>query len=362
LERYDRELRDVFEVQDEIAAAIADALKLKLAPSADRAVHRPSVPAYEAFLRGRHYLLQSSPEAFARAKTYFEQALALDPKFAAPRAELAYHSMLLATQGLAPAREFIPAARELALRALELDPSEPRAHLTLCAIATAYDYDWAQAAKHFRMALAAEAVPPEVRLRAALFYLFPLGRFEEAVRHFQMMVEQDPLNALFRSAFAWVLAFGGQPQRALEEIEKAKEINSDLWMSYFPASLAYVILEKYADAREAIERAMQFAPWNPFVPGLAAGILVRCDRKQEAETLLAERKHISAIGMLYYHFVSGNIDAALDSYAVAIEQRDPMALFFAGALWMKPLREHPRWTELARAMNLPDALATSSQV
>ena len=95
-QRYDREMTDVFAVQDEIAAAIAGALQREADRQAATArTHEPNLPAWEAFLKGRHQFSSSSPEAFARAKEYFGQAIALDPGFAAPHAELGIYYLLL---------------------------------------------------------------------------------------------------------------------------------------------------------------------------------------------------------------------------------------------------------------------------
>ncbi len=142
-ERYDRELTDVFAVQDEIAEAIAGALKLKLAgASAPARRHQPALPAFEAFLKGRHQLLKNTVAAFARAEEYFNQAIALDSEYAEPHAELGSCYLLVAIQGIRPVREMVPLAREQARRALDLDPTEPRAHAVLCGAAACYDYDW----------------------------------------------------------------------------------------------------------------------------------------------------------------------------------------------------------------------------
>ncbi len=354
-ERYDRELIDVFTVQDEIAAAIAEALKLQLKGGpATELRHQPCLPAYEAFLKGRYYIFQSSRDAFARAQMYFEEAITLDAHYAAPHAELGYSYILVATQGLRPARELIPPARDAARKALQIDPSEPRAHLTLCAVAATYDYDWKQVEDHYRMAFAADVVPPEVRLRAALFYHLPPGRFAAAMREFHIVIEQDPLNVLFRSAFSWVLAFAGQGERALVEAEKALEIDANLWMTHYAASFGYLLLERFSESRESAEQAARLAPWNPLLPGLLAGVLTRCGQTQQAEQLLAERPDTSGPGMVIYHVVGGDIESALEAYASSIAQRDPFAVFLAAASFLKPLRAHPRWRDLARMMNLPN--------
>jgi serine/threonine protein kinase len=157
-ERYDREMADVFTMQDEIAAAIAGALEVKLVgkPGARRA-HQPNLEAYEAFLRGRHEALKATLESHSRAKQLFEQAIALDPTFSEPHSELGYYYSL---QGLMGLRSDMPAGRALAQKALELSPADSRAHAVLCLVACLYDYDWKEAGEQFRLTMAAEMYRP----------------------------------------------------------------------------------------------------------------------------------------------------------------------------------------------------------
>jgi serine/threonine-protein kinase len=122
-QRYDRELADIFAVQDEIAAAIAGALKLKLAPAPERRM--PSLPAYEAYLRYRFYQWRFTPEDSQRSRECLEQALALDPGFALPYVGLADSHLALSAVGALNPREAMTRARELAGRALEIDPDLP---------------------------------------------------------------------------------------------------------------------------------------------------------------------------------------------------------------------------------------------
>jgi hypothetical protein len=176
-QRYDRALADVFEMQDEIAAAIASALRLKLGGiPATRLPHQPNLQAYEAFLRGRHLVFANTTESMACARDVLEQAIALDPAYPEAYAELAMSHLVVAALGLRPAEETLPMARTNALQAVALNSVEPRAHVVLGAIAALYERDWDQAREQFHLALAAEPVPPEVRFRFVEFYLVPLTR------------------------------------------------------------------------------------------------------------------------------------------------------------------------------------------
>jgi eukaryotic-like serine/threonine-protein kinase len=354
-ERYEHELTDLFAVQDEIAQAIAGALKLKLAaPSSTARQHQPALPAYEAFLKGRHQLFKTTAAAFARAEEYFNQAIALDPEYAEPHAELGSCYMFLAAQSIRPVREMVPLAREQARRALELDPAEPRAHVNLCGAAAQYDYDWIRAGEHFRLAMAAEPVPPEVRSRCAMYYLFPLGRFEEGVQHFETLLDQDPLSVLFHSVFSTFLGIAGQYDRAIREAREALEIDENLWMTHWAMGLSYALTGAFAASRESLERALRLAPWIPIVREVLAGVLACDGEAQQAADLLAQRQGTATFGMVIYHFLVGNIEAAMDAYSNAIEQRDLFAVLFASAAFLKPLRETPRWQSIARQMRLPE--------
>src|SRR5579863_673294 len=162
-ERYDREMTDVFAMQDDIAAAIAAKLQLKLGPSPAVARHyTPSLPAYEAFLKGRHHLAKLAPDTIARRKEFFDQAIALDPGYVEPYLALAGSYTTLAIEGM-PAKEMMPLTRSLARKVLELDPSERRAHALLGSVGALYDWNWKEAQERFRLARLGDPVPFEAR-------------------------------------------------------------------------------------------------------------------------------------------------------------------------------------------------------
>lgn len=112
---------------------------------------------------------------------------------------------------------------------------------------------------------------------------------------------------------------------------------------------------KPAEAREPAEKAFQAAPWHSGVVGFLAGLLARNGEKERAEKLIASMRGMIPIGMVFYHLVCSEIDAAVDWYERRIEQRQPMATQLAAARFFEPLRSSPRWPKLARMMNLPES-------
>ena len=363
-ERYDRELTDVFAVQDEIAAAIAAALKLKL--SGDAApVHRhtPNLPAYEAFLKGRHYMQKATPEGWARAEEYLQQAIALDPAFGEPRGNLAGQYLLLWAYGMRPANEVVPLIRSAARKAVDLGADG--GHALLGTIAATYDYDWKEAEKEFLLAVTAMQTGPEYGTTYAVFFLLPSGRIREAVTVLEKAVESDPLNAPIRSSLAFCLVSAELYDRAIEEARKGLEINENLWIPYQALIMSHLMRNMVPEALAAAERAYQLAPWNTRVIGLLAGTLVRAGERDRAEALVGQLSKaqgglVAPSGMVLYHLICSEIDTAADWFEKAIETRDPNLIHWIRNPLAKPLRMSPRWPKIAAMMNLPETMSQLS--
>jgi TolB-like protein/Tfp pilus assembly protein PilF len=353
-QRYDREMTDVFAVQDEIAVAIVGALQVKLTgkPASARP-HEPNLPAYEAFLKGRHHYSKMSPEALTRAEEYFKQAISLDPQWADPHSDLGREYFVLGFFGLRPVNEMMPLARAEARKALELRPSEPTAHSLLGFIAALHDYDWKEAEQRFRIAWTSESLPPNVHSGYAQFYLLPLGRFEEAIQEGAKAVAQDPLNVRWRAAQAFILLCAEMYGSAIVEARKALEIAEGDVTAHLAVALSNFFRGDLGEARESAEEAFRVAPWNPLAVGLLAGLLAQAGEKERAGKLIATLRGTMPTGMVLYHLVCSEIDAAIDWYEHDIELRLPGSTLLASAGFLKPLRAHPRWPKLAKMMNLP---------
>ena len=355
-QRYDREMTDVFEVQDDIAAAITEALKGKLTvKSAAPRPYEPNLAAYEAFLKGRHHYNRMGLEALARAEDHFKQAIALDPKWAEPHSALAAQYFTVAALGLRPLSEVVPAARSEARHALDLLSFEPNAHAVLGAIAALHDYDWKEADRQFQLAMASGSPPPSVREAYAFCYLEPLGRFEEAVEQQVQAIAQDPLNVLSRMRHAFTLSHAEMYERAVAEARKVLEFDETNGTAHSVIAYCFINQGKYKQALEPAECSFRWAPWHPMIVGILAGLLAVTGEQVRSDKLIRDmRGGMFPIGMVTYHSILSQYDAAIDWYERAIEQRQPFAAYIAAAGgFFKPLRSHPRWPKLAKMMNLP---------
>lgn len=261
-ERYDREMEDVFVVQDEIARAIVEALKIKLVGEEKCQLVKcatNSIEAYNLYLQGRFHWNKRSKEGFERAIKYFERALQIDPNYAPAYAGLADCYTLLASYGYINPQEGFPKAREAALKALDLNEALAEAHASLAAIKLNYDQDLQRAEQEIERAI--ELNPNYATAHhwhAAT--LLGLGRIEEALAAIQRALELDPLSAIIRVTAGETFQLAGRLNEAEEHLQKALEINPNLIGAYIGLAKAKQLSGDWKEAEEELQRAITNAP------------------------------------------------------------------------------------------------------
>jgi serine/threonine-protein kinase len=351
-QRYDREMADIFAMQDEISAAIADALKVKLTPVPERRV--PSLPAYEAYLRYRSFQWKFTPEASQRSRECLEQALALDPEFALPYVGLADYHLALGVVGIMPAQQAMPRARELAQRALEIDPELPEAHAMLGIVAFLYDFDWGEADRRFRLATAREPLMPHLREWYSQ-WLFAIGRPEDARRQNAQVIDEDPLCQMWHHMRAQVLQGLALDDEALDSCRKSVEIDPQFWLGWIQLGLRLAIHGRHAEALHCAEKGYASAPWSAYGAGVMAGALANTGQAEKAESLLARLRgdtYAGPIGLAVYHLARGEVDEAVECSGKAVDQRYPGVVSLVLRTFEPRLRKSPAWPALLKKVNL----------
>jgi TolB-like protein len=361
-ERYDRELVDIFDIQDEIAGAIASALEFKLADPPRRR-RLPAVAAYEAYLQARYHWAKFTPESHARSKAELERAIAVDPDFALARSELGEHFFMSYVLGLASAQDAVPLVRKYAGEALDIDPILPEAHALLGCIAGIIDYDWPEADRRFTLACSQDPVPAHVRVQRAFFFLSYVGRAREAVAEERRLLEDDPLNVSARWTMAISLQAAGLHEEAEARATQILELDHGVLSTY-----AALLLSANHTGRGAIPTAMALAetaytrsPWYPPAIGQFAGLLARTGQAERAEELTRRLRPGEAFGtpcgLATYYLMLGELDNAADWFERSIEQRDlgVVLALAAGAFGGHMMWTSPRWPRLSALMKLPQA-------
>ena len=356
---YDRLISDIFAIHDEIAHAIAAALRGQFLPLAPQ--YTPRLEAYECVLKARYCVNSFTRESLGRSVCFYERAIALDPGFAAARSGLAMSLIFSVFPGLTPADTAMPLARQSAAEALKIEPNSAEAQAVLGTVAALYEYDWNQAEKRFRLAMLPEPVPQVVRSFYAAAYLLPTGQTRQAAAQCVRALEDDPLNFNVRFRYGAMLLASGDTTTGESELRAASEVHPNLYQPVYLLGLSQALRGLHSDALAAAEAAYSLAPWNHATTGLFAGELVRAGEAERGGKLLANLhpgQYGTPTGLLAYYLARSDMDAAAECAWNVFEQRDPrlmlpIALLRAGCEGV--LQSSPRWSSLGRKLRIPFA-------
>jgi TolB-like protein/Tfp pilus assembly protein PilF len=354
-DRYDRELRDIFAVQDEISAAIAKALRVKLSREAAPQRYTPKLEAYEAYLKGRQQQVKVTPESLELARRYYEQAIELDPAFGMAHIGLAFYWMTLAHFGQHSVHEGVSAARAEVQRALQIHPSLADGHALLGYLAALFDSDWAAAEKHFDFPMAKQASFELVKpMYGGVLYL--RGNAEEAIKLAEHAVEEDPLDVWAHMNLHAYLQAAGRDDEALEQLKKVVELDPNQVVALASMVMIHADKGEIAQALKIARRAYAVGRWFPDTVGLLAALLRRNGEEEESRSIAKELGSAEALGdcraHALFHLICGEIDQGADWVEKAIEQRDSSMRFYLGFVICKGLRASHRWPKIAKMVNL----------
>ncbi|HEY3440507.1 MAG TPA: hypothetical protein VGK29_07140 [Paludibaculum sp.] len=257
---YERDVRDVFAIQDEIAQSIANALRVNLRGgegqlSALRST--ANIEAYNAYLKGRHQANLSSIEGMKRAVDYFEEALRLEPGYAPAHANLSLTYSMLGYYNALPAETAWPSARRAADRAIELAPQLPDAHAALGHLLALHDWQWKEAEVEFRRAIQLDDSSPVAHGLYALSVLMPQARWPEALAEFRKAIELDPLAAFTNFAYGFALLGSGDAAEAVNQYRRTlelKNIHPDMYWDY---GMALSFAGRPKEAGDALRQALR---------------------------------------------------------------------------------------------------------
>ena len=362
-ERYDREIEDVFAVQDEIATAIAEKLKATLQSGRSVTLEQrstTSIEAYEAYLKGRA-LFYRRGVAIREGMTLMQRALELDPKYGLAWAGLADGYSLLGYYGVLPPEVCAPAAREAAAKALEFGPDLAEAHNALAQVSLIFDWDWPLTERSFRRAL--ELNPGYLQAGAwyGLFYLgFVSGRWTEAVDFLQEVQRPEPLSAYAAACVCLGLGFGGQPLEAVQWADKACQLDPTAFLSLWVKQTALFFNGQYAESIEVGDRLLNYSGrhlWALVYLGVAcadSGDLVAARAIHGELTARATREYVGPFMRAVVAAAIGEQEAATVLMKEALVRHDPAMPFFARwAAQLPALRALPACQEVLAAMKLP---------
>ena len=366
-ERYDRELSDVFAVQEEIAHAIASALRVRLGRGTEaRAAAPPTADAraYELYLRGRHAWAQRTLTSSADAVRLLEEAVARDAGFARAWAALADAYLAAPVYaGASPAQAW-PRARAAIQRALALDETLAEAHTSLAYGTMLYEWDWTSAEASFRRAIAANATYATAHHWYADF-LAGRGRLEESLREMRRARELDPLSPLINVELGWVLGLLRRGDEALDQVEQVLRLDASFAHAHFVQGLLLTARGDHAAAIAAERRALELGGFYAFAHAALVYAHAAAGQRDEAALLLAEledRARTERVPPFAFALTCtglGKIDDAFAWLDRGIAERDELlAENFLDPLF-DPLRGDERYDRVLARLGAVRAGATS---
>jgi tetratricopeptide (TPR) repeat protein len=361
-ESYDRELKNVFEIQDEISRSIVDTLRPTLlgvregdtkAMKADLVVAPTrSLDAYDNYLLGRHYWEGRYEKGISTALRYFESAVELDPEYALPYTGVADSYTVLGLWGYLRPQDSHSKASSAALRALELDEGLSEAHGSLGFYEMYLGLDWERSGVELLRAI--ELNPDNSKAHVWLGFLRGLqGRFQEAFDELARARRLDPLSTYVSCLTAVIRLYHGEADTAAQMLEEALVKDPEDAMAVFLLPWAYINLGRWEDAVRAGERAVALSSGHWQFKSPIALCYARTGRVEEARTMLndlmasAGSQYVSPMWLWWIHLALGEYDAALDRLSDAVATRTPWVFSihqdpFSSSVWSMP-----RFWELA---------------
>jgi len=350
-ERYDRELADIFAIQDEISEAIVDSLKVTLGVGEKTALRKRSTndpEAYSLYLKGLYFYARPSPESYEKALNCYRAAIDKDPNFALAYAGMANVFGGLGVLNLAPPAEMWPKAKAALQKALSLDEDLAEAHAVAAALAFWYEWDWDAAGRSFDRAL---SLNPGDAMSHGQRGLFCLNRrmFDEAIGEIKKALELDPIMPMYH---AWSVCLHwsvGRLDEALQEFARALEIDPNLGLAYFHAGMAYALKGLLDEALETFEKGKKLVVFPGWIESNLGLISLRKGDRVKAELILAEmiesrnKTNVSATSIAFLAGQLGKLDMAFEFVDKAYEERDSLMAyihiyteFLSPAIWADP--------------------------
>lgn len=363
-ERYDRELTDVFAVQDEITGAVVRALRIQLLaePAPRGPASTQNLMAYQRFLEARFQWNRRTETGMQKSLALLRRVIELDPAFAAAHAAIANSFVTLAVYGqLAPDQAMQP-AREAAERALQLEPAEPDALAARGCVRALYDWDWSGAETDFREAVKQQPQAPTAYQGYAMNLLAPLKRFEEARHQLAQAREFDPLSPVVGSSWALIHYFEGDYGRAIAEQEQLLARDPEFGMAHFFVGQASIAMGQPERGVEHLRRAVRLVGESPEIVatlGVAhAGAGDAAAARAIVTTLEArgQSEYVSPVLLAQIHAALGDTDAALDALDRAAEVRATDLAWIGVRPTFDDLRLHPRFVALVERIGVAQAM------
>lgn len=362
-QRYDRNMDDIFAVQDEIALSITEKLKLTLLENEKRKIRKSNTQnteAYELYLKGRFYLNRRGGSIMKGIK-YFQLAVDLDPEYALAHTGLADAHLLAASYGLIYPKDAGEKAKEAAETAVKLNPLLCEPYSSLGFYYTCFERNWSLAEKFFQKSLEINPAYAQAHYWYGLDYLtWVAGDFENAERHGKIAIELEPLSSICYGMYAPMLHAQGKFRETIAVCIKGIELDPYAFTCNLYAGLANVFMGNYAKGLEIFEKFMVLSNKHPFVAGALCITYCLMGERNKAQLIYDDLVERSKTMYITYTMIGvsagylGYLDEAFEYFEKGREARDPIILSLRFEHWMPLIvKADPRFNEFISKFAFP---------
>jgi len=359
-EKYDRDLDDIFAIQDEISLAIVDKLKVRLLGKERSALikrHTDDHEAHSLYLQGLYFWNRRLEGGMKKAMEHFHRAIEKDPGYALAYVGVADTYNISGLFSYLPPKETFPKAKEAARKALEIDATLGEAHASLGFANTFFDWDWPAAEKEFKRAI---ELNPNYAMAHEWYalYLMVRERFDESIEEAERALELDPLSLIIKCVVGIAYHFARRYDESIAHHRKTLEMDPYFLLASTYISLPYVECGMYDEAIEVMKRVESLAAENAFTLGWFGMVYGMAGRKEEAFEILdkldelAKERYSSPLHYANIFFGLGEIDKTIEYLEKAYVEKSPMLILVKVSPWVDPLRSDPRFKSLLKKIGL----------
>ncbi|HEY6946563.1 MAG TPA: tetratricopeptide repeat protein [Candidatus Acidoferrum sp.] len=357
---YQRDMRDILGIQNEVAQAIAGHIRLRLTPpeQARLAAGRPVMPeAHDAYLLGRFHWYNRTRAGLTTSLNYFQKAVSLDPSYPLGYVGIADSYIALAVFEHVPPTEAFPRAKEAVLKALALDDTLADAHATLAQIYQS-ERNWEGTERECKRALALNPNFAGGHFRYSLFLTRAL-RHDEALAEAKRAAELDPLSPSMKITVGQALLYARHYDQAEQELLKALELDSNNFSALLDLSGTYNAMGRFEESLAQLQKAARLSPDDLAVQGALGYVYARMGRKSDAEKMRkkliveSQRRYVSGCFAAILCIGLGRKDEAIRWLERAYEQKDYQLSWINVAPEYDPIRADPRFAALIRRADPP---------
>jgi len=359
-QQYNRELHDVFVVQDEITMAIVNNLRLKLIGTEEAKLKKrytENIEAFDHYSRGIFYWNKRTSNSLNKAIRHFEHATEKDPNYALAYVGLANCYNLLSYYSDVPPNESYPKAKEAVMRALVIDENLAESHNSLAYIKIRYDWDWEGAEKEFKRAISLNP-----NYATAHFWYSELlqtaSRFDEAYDEAKRALELDPISPIINSNLAEIYSNSRQYDKAIEQLRKTLEMAPDFVYAHRALGKNYLYQQKYDEAIVEFKKTVELSGPSTVLLGAMGNAYALAGEQDKAIEILknlekrSKKRYIRPTTMIFLYIALGKMDKAFEWLNKAYEQRFELLIYLKVGEEYDPLRKDPRFKEMLRKVGL----------